>query len=145
MSNFITEAAVVTLAVIMLIVGVALMAGKVKLVIVRSSDAPEALPVSLEPLLLTPPKRKRGRPRKAAGDTQFKPKTRYLHLPPGMVEEDLGAVYEFFSKHKDAHGDKVVFHLTSGTGPDRSVDLPYLVRWNNNLKTKLVATLGGWS
>lgn len=91
---------------------------------------------SLEVAEVTAPtKRGRGRPRKS--------RTHYLHLPPNLTHQDAHRATEFFMDYKDKQGDRVVLHLSTGEG-EETIEIPYPVRWDDQIKERFSAKLGGW-
>ncbi len=134
-----TTIAVATLITINATVGILLILGKLRLVVVRKPQlAPQPLQ-SVAPIEV--PKPKRGRPRKF----KVKAKPRHLYLPPNTTKQQLGEVHTFFQKHQDKQGDKITLHLSGKDGAERSIELPYLVHWDKDIKEDLSTILGGWS
>ncbi len=140
--NLTSTLAVATLIIINSVVGLLLMLGKVRLVVVRPEQAkPPETPDIPEVVLPDLSKRKRGRPRKA--DT--KRKTRHLYLPAHTTKQQLAAASDFFRTHQGAAGDNVVLHLPTKDGPERDIEIPYPVRWSEQVKDNLSTILDGWS
>jgi hypothetical protein len=141
-----TTIALIVLVTINMIVGLLLLLGKLKLVIVRKPNLARAAPPS-EPepfdrfLPAAAPKKQRGRPRKSTS----KRKARHLHLPINITKEQLGDVAEFFQKHKDDRGERIVLHITPKNGPEQEIEVPYPVRWNDSAQNDFSSVLGGWS
>ncbi len=134
-----TTIAVATLITINATVGILLILGKLRLVVVRKPQpAPQPLQ-SVAPIDVPQPKR--GRPRKF----KVKAKPRHLYLPPNTTKQQLGEVHTFFQKHQDKQGDKITLHLSGKDGAERSIELPYLVHWDKDTKEDLSTILGGWS
>ncbi len=133
-----------TLAVIIIVatnilVGLLLILCKLKLVIVRQPK-PRVEPFhSIAPIHV--PEKKRGRPRKF----KVSGRPRHLYLPPNTTKQQLGEVHTFFQKHQDKQGDKITLHLSGKDGAERSIELPYLVHWDKDIKEDLSTILGGWS
>ncbi len=129
-----------TIAVLILIsinslLGILLLLGKVKLVIVRPHlTQPEP---SSDLRLEVMPGKKRGRPRKA--------RVRHLYLPVGVSAQQLGDAAEFFKQYQDESGEKVTLHVPTQDGPERSIEISHPVRWSPAVKEGLRAILGGWS
>ncbi len=116
--------------------GILLLLGKVKLVIVRP-QVPQGEPVTDPIAEVVAPKTKPGRRRKA--------KVRHLYLPVGVSAQQLAEATEFFQQHQDEAGEKITLHVPSPDGPERSIEISHSVRWSPAVKEGLRAILGGWS
>jgi len=81
-------------------------------------------------------KRKRGRPRKT--------KTHYLYLPQTLSQSELAKATGFFVDYEDQAGDKVVLHVTAPSGSEETIEVPYRVRWDDQVKERFSRQLGGW-
>ena len=133
--------AIATLIIINSVLGLLLLIGKIKLVIVRRPKEPEQLLPFHEVVSPEIPKKTRGRPRKFT----TKRKARHLHLPSTITKDQLGDVAELFQKYKADDGDRIVLHVSTTEGNDRDIEIPYPVRWNSDVRDELSTTLGGWS
>ncbi len=133
-----TTIAVATLITINATVGILLILGKLRLVVVRKPQlAPQPLQ-SVAPIEV--PKPKRGRPRKF----KVKAKPRHLYLPPSITKQELGEVTKFLHQNQDTQGDKITLHVPTKKGPERAIEIPYPVRWDSKVKDSLNSILGGW-
>jgi hypothetical protein len=108
--------------------------GKIKITWFPEKKAPQ--PQVAEVVAPTVEKRKRGRPRKS--------KTHYLYLPATLSETQLADATEFFESYEDKAGDKVVLYTTTLEGAEESIEVPYPVRWDSQVKEHFSERLGGW-
>ncbi len=138
MNNFVANIAVCILAFITITIGVLLMTGKAKLVIMRQKDEPRTLPLPVDLSATVPPKRKRGRPRKSNV-----PLTRHLYLPPNITEDQMQSLNDFFQRYKNTVGDKLILHK-SGEGAEEEIEIPFPIHWESTIKEELSIELGGW-
>ncbi len=139
--NLPTTVAIAILIIINSVLGLLLLIGKVRLVIVRRPKESEDLTPFHEVIAPDIPKKTRGRPRKFT----TKRKARHLHLPPTITKGQLGDVAELFQKHKADNGDRIVLHVSTTEGTERDIEIPYPVRWSSDVRDELSTTLGGWS
>ncbi len=141
--NLTATIAMATLIIINSVVGLLLLFGKLRLVVVRRSERERGSDVSSLRIVspIEVPKKKRGRPRKFG--TKFK--TRHLHLPPEVTNKQLGDVGELLQKHQDEEGVRITLHVPSKDGPERTIEIPYPVHWDKTVKERLTTILGGWS
>ncbi len=136
--------AVLILIIINSVLGLLLVLGKVKLVIVRrptKQPDPQPDPLFHEVTVPEPPKKTRGRPRQFTN----KRKARHLYLPPTVTKGQLGDVAELFQKYKAADGDRIILHVSTTEGAERDIEISYPVRWSSDVRDELSTVLGGWS
>ena len=134
--NLTATVAVIVLVTINSVLGILLLLGKVKLVIVRP-QVPQGEPASDPIAEVIAPKTKPSRRRKA--------RVRHLYLHVGVSAKQLAEATDFFKQYRDETGEKVTLHVPSPDGPERSIEIPHPVRWSPAVKEGLRSILGGWS
>jgi hypothetical protein len=125
--------AVIILGGINTTLGALILMGKLRIVRVYPE---KLLPAIAEVVAPTVEKRKRGRPRKS--------KTHYLHLPPTLSETQLADATQFFDSFRSKSGDRVVLHLAKLGGAEETIEVPYPVQWDSQVKERFSERLGGW-
>lgn len=121
-----------------------LLISRVRRLILRRTEQRLEADLRLLSLHLTPSlsteKRKRGRPPKTETPT-----VRHLFLPPHITSKQLNGLATFFLPYQDPKGDTIVLCVPTFNGPERTIEVPYPVHYDEQLKEKFNTSLGGWA